>query len=176
MLTLDRHRWAAEILAPAPSDHLLEIGCGHGAVVSLICKNLCNGTITAIERSETMIYMAKKLNVPYQEAGKVRFLTASFHEADLGQSRFNKIFAVNVNLFWMKAARELEIIQERLLPGGAVYLFNQPPIASKISHIAEHTRKNLLNAGFAVRPIVIGEQKPVPVVCVIGERKDEGRG
>lgn len=172
MLTLDRHRWTVEILVPEPSDHLLEIGCGHGAAVSLICKNLHDGTITAIDRSETMIDMAKKLNASYRSAGKARFLTASFHEADLGQSRFNKIFAVNVNLFWMKAARELEIIKERLLPGGAVYLFNQPPVSNKISHITENTRQNLLNAGFAVRPTIIGEQKPVPVACVMGERKD----
>ncbi|WP_274365294.1 class I SAM-dependent methyltransferase [Paenibacillus thermotolerans] len=165
----ERLLWALETLAVNPSDRLLELGCGNGALISYICKRLDNGAITAIDRSETMIEIAKKTNAEFVSEGKASFLAAPFHEAALNQSRFDKIFAVNVNLFWMKADRELAMIRKLLLPGGAVYLFNQPPKPEQVNAIAEKTKQNLLNAGFEVRPIVLGDQNPVPVVCVIGE-------
>lgn len=163
----DRLTYAIEILEVNPSDRVLEIGCGQGAAASLICGSLEDGRFTAIDQSEKMIRAAEKLNAPYVSAGKARFLAAPLHEADLGQSRFNKIFAINVNLFWKKAARELERIRELLLPGGTVYVINQPPSAGKLRSIAESTGQNLMDAGFTIKQMNIGDQKPIPVVCVI---------
>lgn len=176
----ERLRWAVELLAVDPSDRLLEIGCGHGAAVSIICGSLVDGTITAIDRSEKMIRIAADRNASHIAAKKASFLIASLDEADLGQSRFTKIFAVNVNLFWMRAARELNIVKERLLPGGAVYLFNQPPAAGQIAKIAESTARNLTDAGFVVVSIVVADHLQAPGVCVIAtrpplEHADSGR-
>jgi len=168
----DRLTWAVEILAVDPSDRILEIGCGYGTAVSLISERLNGGSIVAIDQSDKMIRAAEKLNEHNRTAGIASFIAAPLHEADLGQGRFNKIFAVNVNLFWMKAARELDIIRDRLLPEGALYLFNQPPVPDKLRHIADRTSSNLADAGFAVKRIVTGDQSPVPVVCVIAERKE----
>jgi ubiquinone/menaquinone biosynthesis C-methylase UbiE len=36
--------WAVERLSVEPDDHLLEIGCGSGVAVSLICDRLGDGT------------------------------------------------------------------------------------------------------------------------------------
>lgn len=165
----DRLSWAVEMLAVRPSDRILEIGCGNGAAVSLICRRLKDGNILAIDRSEKQIHTAMKNNASYIAEGKASFLAAPFCEANLGPSRFGKIFAVNVNLFWKEAARELEMIKKRLLPGGAVYLFNQPPDANKIEYIAERTADHLQTAGFTVS-VITGKQRPVPVVCVMGRQ------
>jgi hypothetical protein len=51
----------------------------------------------------------------------------------------------------------------------AVYFFNQPPIKEKVGEVAERTVNNLRNAGFNVKPIVIGDIVPFPVVCVIAD-------
>lgn len=163
----DRLIWAVDMLAVNPSDRLLEIGCGRGTAVSLICMHLVDGMIAAIDQSEKTIHIAKNRNAVHVTAGKASFYTASFHEADLGQNQFNKIFAVNVNLFWKKADCELGIIKKRLLPGGAVYLFYQPPAAVKLQHIADHTKQNLLSAGYGIKQIIVGDQNPVPVIGVI---------
>ncbi|XID90792.1 class I SAM-dependent methyltransferase [Paenibacillaceae bacterium WGS1546] len=163
----ERLSWALETLAVEPSDRLLEIGCGNGAAVSLIGGRLTDGTITGIDRSDKMIDTAMKRNAEHVASGKASFLAASLHEADLGQKRFDKIFAVNVNLFWMKAVRELEIVKERLSPGGAVYLFNQPPAAGKVATIVERTCLNLRDAGLHVAAVLYGDQMQIPVACVI---------
>lgn len=163
----DRLVWAVNTLAIEPSDRLLEIGCGHGAAVSLICGKLTDGTITAIDRSETMIRAAASRNLGHSSAGKARFHTAELDKADWGPERFNKIFAVNVNLFWMKPAKELSIIRTLLLPGGSVYIFNQPPAAGKIAHIADKTTQNLMSEGFIINQILSENLSAGPAVCVI---------
>ncbi|CAG7640306.1 class I SAM-dependent methyltransferase [Paenibacillus allorhizosphaerae] len=165
----DRIQWAVDVLEVAPYDRMLEIGCGPGSAVSLISRKLVDGMITAIDQSDKMIHKARKKNAEHELAGKAKFLAAKFHEAELGQSQFNKIFAVNINLFWKKADRELEIIRRRMSPEGTVYLFNQPPAADKLRFIAERTSQNLMNAGFGIKQVIVGNQKPVPVVCVIAD-------
>ncbi|PYI54276.1 class I SAM-dependent methyltransferase [Paenibacillus flagellatus] len=165
----DRLRWAVDTLKVAPSDRLLEIGCGNGAAVSLIGDMLVGGTITAIDRSAGAIRIAAGRNAGHVSSGRAVFVAGALHEADLGRDRYDKIFAVNVNVFWMDADRELAILRERLSPGGALYLFNQPPAADKLPLIAERTSRNLLNAGFRIRRIFENELLPVAGVCVIGD-------
>ena len=51
----ERFVWAVDTLAPDPADRVLEVGCGHGVAVSLVCAQLTSGRITAIDRSTKMI-------------------------------------------------------------------------------------------------------------------------
>src|SRR5688500_18722335 len=93
--------WAVEMLAVDPADRLLEIGCGGGVAVSLICDRLISGRITAIDRSEAMVKTARARNSAHVASGKAAIWQAALHEADFGDEGFNKILAVNVNLFWI---------------------------------------------------------------------------
>lgn len=165
----DRHRWALDMLAVDPSDRILEIGCGNGSMAALICGCLTDGTITAVDRSVNGIREAEIRNAESIARGKARFVAASVHEADFDSSLYDKAFAVNVNLFWMKADRELAAVRKLLKPEGTLYLFNQPPAADKIDSIADATSRNLTKAGFAVLSVVVGEQRPVPVLGVIAK-------
>ena len=44
----ERLLWAVKVLGLGPDDHLLEIGCGSGAAVALICEQLVGGRTVAI--------------------------------------------------------------------------------------------------------------------------------
>lgn len=116
-----------------PNDRILEIGCGGGVAVALICPRLSAGQITAIDRSETMTTRAQRRNAAPIASGRATIHTAAFNAADLAAirlagERFDKIFAINVNLFWTWPARdELALIDNLLAPGGTLYLFYDPP-------------------------------------------------
>jgi cyclopropane fatty-acyl-phospholipid synthase-like methyltransferase len=108
----------------APDDRVLEIGCGHGVAVSLVCEKLGRGSIFAIDRSKTMIDMARKRNAACVEAGKAAFQTASLHQANLGDRRFDKVFAIHVAALGRPGPnRDLAIVREHLAPKGRLYIF-----------------------------------------------------
>lgn len=116
-------------LGVGPDDHLLEIGCGPGVAVVLICERLVSGRIVAIDRSATAISRATQRNAEHIAAGKAVLRTVALGELQPsnllgGRERFDKIFAMNVNLFWVRSpAKELELLKRLLGPGGALYLF-----------------------------------------------------
>jgi SAM-dependent methyltransferase len=153
----ERISWAVRTLAPAPDDHLLEIGCGPGVAVSVVCEALSGGQILAIDRSPTAIARATRRNAGCIAAGKAVLRVAaleSLQAAELLEDRqgFDKVFAMNVNLFWVRSpARELELISAVLKPGGGLYLFygygtpgQGPP------RVPEVLYDHLTAAGFAV--------------------------
>jgi SAM-dependent methyltransferase len=163
----ERLVWAVETLDVRPADHLLEIGCGHGVAVSMICEELADGKITAIDRSQTMVNTATRRNRSHVSSGKALFHAVALDEADFGNEHFHKIFAFNVNLFWMQPARELRVIKTFLRPGGTLYLFHQLPAASKTPETADKIAGNLRANGFSVDDILFKDLKPAPAFCVV---------
>jgi precorrin-6B methylase 2 len=163
----ERLVWAVEMLELTPSDRLLEIGCGSGAAVSLICDRLSSGRIVAIDRSAAMIKLASKRNREHLASGKVVFHAAALDEVALGRQRFNKAFAVNVGLFSQQPARELEILRRHMAPGGTVFLFNQPPTAGKAHLLAERMAEALRAGGFLIQRVTLKEMRPAPTACVV---------
>jgi trans-aconitate methyltransferase len=115
-----RLQWAVQLLDISPTDEILEIGPGPGVSVSLICGQLATGRITAIDRSATAIQRATKRNADHVAAGKAVFHQLDLADVDLvrraltGQ-HFDKVFAVNINLFWVRPAdAELQLIKDLL--------------------------------------------------------------
>src|SRR3954467_13267890 len=98
----ERVGWAVGTLDVGPADRLLEVGCGHGVAVSLVCGRLTTGTITAIDRSPKMIEMAARRGRGPVGAGRVVLEAVALEDADLGDRRFDKIFAFNVAPFWLQ--------------------------------------------------------------------------
>ena len=58
----DRLVWAAAVVDPAPGERVLEVGCGHGVLVSLLAERIGTGQVVAVDRSPTMIAAAARRN------------------------------------------------------------------------------------------------------------------
>jgi ubiquinone/menaquinone biosynthesis C-methylase UbiE len=123
----ERLRSIVEQLGIRPDDRVLEIGCGHGVAATLVCERLEGGRLTAVDRSPKMIEAARRRNADYIEAGKAEFLVANLEDVDLGDRRFDKIFAVRVGLFHREPERARGIAGRWLNPGGEVSVFFDSP-------------------------------------------------
>ncbi len=123
----ERLRSVVEKLNIRPNERVLEIGCGHGVAATLVCERLEEGHLTAIDRSAKMIQAATRRNAAYVKAGRVDFLVASLEDLDLGDRRFDKIFAVRVGLFHRDPERARRLVERWLAPGGEVFTFFDLP-------------------------------------------------
>lgn len=159
--------WAVETLDFGPDDRLLEIGCGAGIAVSLVCERLAGGRIHAIDRSASMAALARRRNADHVAAGRAVIHAAALHEAEFGDVRFDRIFAVNVGLFRANRAAEAAALHGLLAPGGAICLFHHPPVAGKTQRLAEEAAAILREEGFLVRGIRYNDAHPVPMACII---------
>jgi SAM-dependent methyltransferase len=169
----DRLVWAVDTLAVGPTDRVLEIGCGHGVAVSLVCERLDDGgSITAIDRSPTMIEAATRRNADHVAAGRASFQAASLHEADLGDARFDKIFAIHVGAFLRgDPARELRIVRDHLAPGGSFHLMYQPLVPSEAEATAARLSAVLADHGFTVRDLLVHELPTGRVASVVASTR-----
>jgi SAM-dependent methyltransferase len=171
----ERLVWAVDTLAVKPDDRLLEIGCGHGVAVSLVCEKLDGGSITAIDRSGKMIEMARKRNADHVAAGVASFQTASLHRADLDGAWFDKIFAINVGVFWrQRPVRELAILGEHLASEGRLFLFQEQPPGSTAPPTAGPAPTLLESNGFTVTEILEQDLERTRVGGIMAEKRMPG--
>jgi SAM-dependent methyltransferase len=164
----ERHVWAVKTLGPDPSDRVLEVGCGHGVAVSLICERLVDGQVTAIDRSPVMIEIATRRNRAHVDAGRAVLRAEAFEQADLGDGVFDKIFAAHVALFWRRPAVALPIVRRVLAPGGTLSLFSQAPSWRRAAAQAftADVAATLSGHGFAVEDTRVGDLPRAPVAAV----------
>ena len=166
----ERFVWAVDTLQVRPDDRLLEVGCGHGVAVSLVCERLTTGAITAIDRSAKMIEMATRRNREHVDAGRAALEAVALEDADLGDRRFDKVFAFNVAPFWQQPKAALGAVGKHLARDGAVYLFwdARHSAPERARELANELGERLHEGGFSVEAVLVEELRPVPAVCAIG--------
>jgi hypothetical protein len=68
----ERLGWTADVVAPSPSDRVLEVGCGHGVLVSLFAARLTTGLVVGIDRVLAPVVawslMGAEMQAPVEEA------------------------------------------------------------------------------------------------------------
>lgn len=79
-----------------------------------------------------MIDAAIRRNAAYVEAGNAEFLLATLEDLDLGDRRFDTIFAVRVGLFHREPDRARRIVARWLAPGGRSFAFFDPPSSERV--------------------------------------------
>ena len=124
----ERLRGVVGQLAIRPGDRVLEIGCGQGVAATMVCQLLTTGTLTAIDRSTKMIEAATRRNAAYVASGRAEFLIASLEDMNLGDRRFDLVFAVRVGLFHRDPDRAHALLEPWLAPGARVLSFFDVPV------------------------------------------------
>jgi cyclopropane fatty-acyl-phospholipid synthase-like methyltransferase len=167
-----RIRWAAERLTLEADHSVLEIGCGNGQLIELLCPRLSRGRLVAVERSAAMARRAAQRNRAWVDAGRLHIVEAALAQAGLEGERFDAIVAVNVNFFWQKAEVELALLRAILRPGGTLLVVIEPPAGQSVTRIAERARDGLERAGFVPVAVVFARLDTADAVALAASIAD----
>ncbi|WP_369132163.1 class I SAM-dependent methyltransferase [Modestobacter sp. I12A-02662] len=161
-----RLAWAAEMAAPQPGERVLEVGCGHGVLLSLIAERLAGGSVLGLDRSPTMTAAALRRNREDVAAGRVAVQTAELAAADLPAEAFDLVVAVHVGAFWRSPAEDFGVVRRVLAPGGRFVLVDQPLTPGAADGRA--TRIAALAAPYrlAVTGVHTGDTPPRPSIAI----------
>ncbi|MFI6508101.1 class I SAM-dependent methyltransferase [Streptosporangium sp. NPDC050855] len=165
----ERFSWAVGTLDLVPSHRVLEIGCGRGVAAGLVLDRLTRGSLTAIDRSAAAVEAAGRHNAGHVSAGRATFLVAALEKAAFADASFDRIFSINVNLFWTRSpARELEVLHRLLAPGGSLHLFWEPPVPERVSEIIDTVVPVVEEHGFEVTTLTGRSSTGAGLVSVVG--------
>jgi SAM-dependent methyltransferase len=149
MAVPDRIRQAVAALGARPGEHVLEIGCGPGAAVALLCA--AGVRVTALDRSAVAVARTRQRNADHVEAGRAVVVCGALADLPADGPLFDAALAVNVNVFWTgPATAELAALRARLRPGAALHLCYEPPTPAGSDRAAAAARSALEAGGFAV--------------------------
>jgi SAM-dependent methyltransferase len=169
-----RNRWAVELLGVAPSDRVIELGCGPGVAVAAVASLATQGLIVGVDHSAVMIRQAQRRNAAAIKEGRVRLIHAPVEHMQVADGPFDAALAVNTVGMWPEAAIRLREIGRLLRRGGRIALVSQPrcpgATAATSAAAADRLAALLSDAGFEdVRVETLGLDPPA--VCVLAAQR-----
>ena len=166
MANSERLRWAAELVAPSPGDRILEVGCGHGVLVSLLAERLATGVVVGVDRSATMVATASRRNETAVQEGRVRLLAAPLLDADLDGQEFDVVVSFNVRAFWTPPAPEWDVVARVLSPTGRALVAFSLMDGDVPAAVVDGLRRLAGERGLAVTALHRGTTRPYPSAAV----------
>ncbi|MFG3419935.1 SAM-dependent methyltransferase [Micromonospora sp. NPDC048063] len=163
----ERLRWAVDRLDLRAGHRVLEIGCGNGVAVALICAVPAVARVVAVDRSATALRAAAQRNAAQVAAGRAVFRHADLSTLDSSGERYDRILAVNVNLFWTRPpTAEFRRLAGLLAPDGVLHLVYEPPHPARLAPLVDRLTDRVGAAGWTVAEIARVD-RPTPLLGVV---------
>lgn len=148
----ERISWAVDRLELRGSETVLEIGSGRGVAAALVCDRLTTGRLVAIDRSDVAVAAtaAHADNRVHIANSSLTVIASPLAELTGFDAAFDLAFAINVNLFWLDAAREMPVLRRVLRPDGRLALFYEPPTPQRGPELEQRAAAILAASGWKV--------------------------
>lgn len=168
-----RNAWAVSLLDVQRDDRVLELGFGPGLAIRELSRIAAEeGYVCGIDHSELMLRWARRRNADGLRRGVVDLRLGSVDELPAFDALFDKILAVNTNMFGSEPVARLAELRRLLRPGGLIAVAYQPrgpgttdeTTAAKGREIAVA----LIRARFTEVRLETMGLKPAAVVCALG--------
>jgi len=170
----ERNNWAIEIIAPRPTDSILEIGFGPGYAIRKISEIARSGFVTGIDSSPEMLKQAERRNRAAIREGRVELHCGSIKDLAFSAAPFDKILAVNSHPFWDDALNDLAMLRRLLKPEGIIALVLQPRCKTDTCNTVELAKQQMIGllseSGFQKIRTMTKPMKPVECLCGIGTK------
>jgi hypothetical protein len=117
-----------------------------------------------------MIEIATRRNREHVDAGRAVLEAIALEDAELGDPRFDKVFAFNVAPFWRQPKAALGAVRDHLARDGAVYVFWDARhfAPERAQGLGNELADRLREGGFSVDRVLVEDLRPVPAVCAKG--------
>ena len=153
---------AIDALSVQSTDHVLDIGCGHGRSLGEIAARAANGRAAGVDPSELMVEIAVKRNRRLVKARRVDVSVGSIDALPFANRSFDKLLCVHVLYFWKDLREGIQEIARILKPGGRLALVFRsssdeaavkafPSDIYRFPDVAE-VQSALVAAGFEISP------------------------
>lgn len=162
-----RIAWAVDRLHLGGTEQILEVGCGHGVAVSVMCSQITTGHVLAIDRSAAMTAMATRRNSAHIAAGKATIRAGSLSDVDLGPHPFDCVLAINVPI--VTRSPEIDRVTSQLTAGGELHVVMQSPPGSSLKFGAAEIGDALEHHNLTVTDLTttsIGDIESVGAIAV----------
>ena len=120
--TAEANRIALELLDLEPTDHVLEIGFGHGATIARVAAAVSGGLVAGVDTSAEMLRMATKRNRWSIARGLAELRLADARKIPYPDGRFDKVLSVHTVYFWPDLSGPLAEASRVLKPLGRLIL------------------------------------------------------
>lgn len=139
-----RIRWALELLELTPDSSVIEIGCGSGIAAERICEQLTGaGSYMGVDQSKAACDAAFARCKAYAPPGKAIFWNKPFDARDREPALFDRILAINVNIFWTDDGAHLHDIRRIMHNQTRLVLVYETPSTDQRSKIARILKQRL---------------------------------
>ena len=163
-----RHVLAVERLGLRGGERVLEVGCGHGLALGLVCDRLAGrGRAVGLDRSPAMVERARR-----RTGGRAEVVQGALEDGLLEPAGFDRVLAINVPVFWRGGGPgpALAAVRALLAPGGTAWLWYEPPAwgdgDAGPERAVARLREAAPAAGLAVADVATGDGESVPAAGV----------
>jgi ubiquinone/menaquinone biosynthesis C-methylase UbiE len=175
------NNFVSELLSVQSGDHVLDIGCGTGKLISNLSSQVNEGYFEGVDYSNKMVSKALKKNKKNIKIGKVKIIEGNFDQMPFKNSSFNKVSSVNTLYFWPQPEFTALKISNILKPGGLLVVafedikqLEQRNLNKDIFHLytADEVIDLLAKSGFSTDITLISKSKSNQVFhCVVAKTK-----
>ncbi len=113
--------FALECMDPQKDDHILEIGFGHGRLISKMLPKIKEGKLHGIDISEQMVKVTTNRNKDSVDSGELTLKQASIADIPYPDGHFDKVFTCNTIYFWPDPADNIREVKRVLKPNGQFF-------------------------------------------------------
>jgi ubiquinone/menaquinone biosynthesis C-methylase UbiE len=169
------------LLEPRPTDHVLEVGFGHGRTVERAAALVPHGFVAGVDLSKDMVRMASRRNRQMIRARRVELQLGDSAHLPYPDCRFDRVFSLHTLYFWSDLQQHLREIHRVLKTDGRFVLGFGPrddekttanfPAAVYRFYTSDEVRTLLAQVGFQEIDMIVRSVASRTIVLAVSHRR-----